>query len=116
MVTYDVAGLNNCADDLWTLLDVAADQKKSCVHAVFGKNIEQSQSVRVVGAVVVSQCELARGARESGESLAIPLTCRRHGLVTGGDDGRGANRASQGEGEHVGIVNASEKVEFRMQK
>ena len=104
VVADDVAGLDEGASDFGMLANVESDQKKSCVDVVFGEDFEKSQTVQGVGAVIVGEGELAGGARQSGESLAIPLAGRRHGLVTGGNRGCGGDGASEGEGEHVGIV------------
>ena len=73
MIAHNVASLNNFAGDVRTLLHIAPDQKKSCLHAMPGENFQQSQSVRIIGAVVVGQRNLPRAARQSSESSPIPL-------------------------------------------
>ena len=60
VVADNVSSFDNFAGDVRTLLHVASNQKKSCVHAVLGENFEQPQSVRIVGAVVIGQCDLSR--------------------------------------------------------
>ena len=105
VVADDVAGLDDFADDFRTLLDVASDQKKSCVHVVLGEDFQQAQGVRIVGAVVVGERDLARAARQSGEGLPIPL--RRSAPWTGNRRQPRLRRRRRrlGRGEHVGIVN-----------
>lgn len=100
----DVAGSSDFAGEIGTLLDVASDEKKSCLDIVFSEDLEQAQSVRIVGTVVVGEGEFARVVREAGESFAIPLGSGRHGLVGRGRGGREGCGGGQGESEHVEIV------------
>jgi len=83
-------------------LDVASDEEKSCVDIVLREDFQQAQGVWVVGAIVVSQCELPGSARQAGEGAAEPLSGGRHGLVAGG--GRGGGCRGEHGSEHGGIV------------
>lgn len=69
MIADNVAGLDDLAGEIGALLDVASDDKESCLNVVFGEDFEQVQSVRVVGTVVVGESDLARAARQAGESF-----------------------------------------------
>ena len=100
---HNVAGMNDFTGDVWTLLHVASNQKKSCVDIVAGQDFQQSLRVRVVRAVVVSQRNLPRSARQPREGSPIPSPRRRHRLITRGAGGRGGD-SSQGERKHAGIV------------
>src|ERR1700693_2834166 len=96
VVADDVSGLDDLAGNLRLLVDVASDQKKSCVYVVFCENFEQAQGVRVVGAVVVGECELARSGGQSGEGFSVPLRSWSHGLVA--CENRGCSGDDGGEG------------------
>lgn len=104
VIADGVAGLDKLTCDFGTLPHVASDQKKGCVHAVPGEDFEQSHRVRFIGTIVVSERDLAGAARESSECFSIPLSGRRHGLVTCGCGCRDGDGVGKGEGEHVGIV------------
>jgi len=103
VVADDVAGLDDLAGELGALVDVASDQEKSCVDIVLREDFQQAQGVWVVGAIIVSQCELPGSARQAGEGAAEPLSGGRHGLVAGGGQGGGGCRGEHGS-EHGGIV------------
>ena len=104
VIADGVACMDDFAGEIGTLLNVASDEKESCVNIVFGEDFEESRSVRIVGTIVIGESELARAVRESGESFAIPLAGGRHGLVGRYCGGREGCGAGQGESEHVGIV------------
>ena len=87
VIADGVSGLNDGAGDFWALVDVAADQKKSCVDIVAGEDVEQAKSVWVVGAVVIGEGELARTLGQASEGFSIPLAGWGHGLVAGGGCG-----------------------------
>src|SRR6202035_4264772 len=105
VVADDVASSNNFASDIRTFFNVAPDQEESCVDAVFSEDVKQVLSVRVIGAIVVGEGELARAVARSCESFAVPLPRRRHGLVARSNGGCGGDGAGQGESEHAGLVN-----------
>jgi len=91
-----VARLGDLSGDFPALLDVASDHKKSCVHVVFREDFEKTQSVRIVGTVVVSERDLFGTARKAREGAAVPLAGGRHGL-----ESRGSKcGCSGGSGEH----------------
>lgn len=60
VIADDVTGVDNLAGEIGALLDIASDEKESRLNLVFGEDFEQAQSVRVVGAIVVGESELAR--------------------------------------------------------
>ena len=93
MVTNDVAGLSDGAGDFRMLSDVTSDEEKSCVHVVFGEDVEKAQSVRVVGAVVVGEGELAGVVAKAGKSLSAPLGGWSDGLIARGDGDCGGSCA-----------------------
>ena len=73
--------------------------------------------MRVVGTVVVGESDLARVGWEASEGLSEPLAGWSHGLVAGCGGGCGERGcAGKGEGEHLGIVNGSQKSKVKMQK
>ena len=78
VVAKDVAGLDDLADDLGPLLNVASNQKKSRVYLMLGEDIQSTQGVRIVGAIVVGECELLRPAGETREGASVPLSGGRH--------------------------------------
>ena len=84
-------------------MDVAADQKKGCVDVVVGEDFEQAQGVRVVGAVVVGEGELARIPGQAGEGFSVPLAGGGHGLVAGGDGGGCADAAVRARASMGGL-------------
>src|SRR5208283_578948 len=81
VISNNVAGLHNFADDFGLLLNVASDEKESCVHVLPGEDFEQAQRVWIVGPVVVGERELPGSTGEAGEGAAIPLPGGRHRLV-----------------------------------
>src|SRR2546429_243088 len=104
VIPNDVSGLDGFADDVWALLNMAADTEKGGVHAVSGEDFEQGPSVRDVGAVVEGEGELARAAWQSGEGWTTPLGGRRYGLVAGsGGCGRDGG-SGEGKANHARIV------------
>ena len=58
VIADHVSGLDDFADDVGALLDVASNHEKGCVYVVLREDFEQAQRVRIVGAVVVSQRDL----------------------------------------------------------
>ncbi len=87
VIADDVSCLRHRARNIRALLQVAADYEKRRSHTVLGQHIEQLQRVRIVWPIVVGQCDLLASTDSSGKRPAIPLSCRRHGLVA---CGRGA--------------------------
>ncbi len=65
MVSNHVSGLYQFANDVRSLLHVAADQEKCCVDIVPGQHFQQAQGVRIVGPVIVSERQLFRRPRPS---------------------------------------------------
>ncbi len=104
MVSDNVTGSNNFPRDVRTLPHVAPNQEKSRRNAVPRKDFEQSQTVRIIGTVVIGQRNLARAPRQPSKSPPIPLPRRRHRLISRCNSSRGGN-ASQGKRKHEGIVN-----------
>src|ERR1022692_370449 len=103
VVADDVACVDNLAGNLGALLNVASDQKKSCLYVVSGENLQQPLRVRVVGAVIVGKRELFRPAGEACKGPAVPLSGGRHRLISRGNSAeRGGS--SQSKAEHAGIV------------
>jgi hypothetical protein len=96
VVAHDVSGFDDLPHDFRLLLHVASDQEKSCVYIVLGKNIQQTQRVRIVWPIVVGERDLIGATWQAGERAPLPLSRRRHGLIT-----RGSNRGSDDRpGEH----------------
>ena len=104
VVADDVAGLDNFADDFRMLPHVVSDQKESGVDAVPREDFQQTQRVRVVGAVIIGEGDLMGGTGESDESFPVPLRRRRHRLVRGCSGGSDGDSGGQDWGEHGGIV------------
>ena len=88
VIADGVASLGYLAGDVRTLLDVASDQKKSCRHTMPGEDVQQTQRMRVIRPVVVGERELFGSRSKAGEGAAVPLTGRRHGLISGHDRSR----------------------------
>ena len=84
VVSDDVSGFHQFANDVWTLLHVAPDQKKCGVNIVPRQYFQQAQSMRIVGTVIVSKRQLLRSAAQPGKCTAKPLPGRRHGLIAHG--------------------------------
>ncbi len=103
VIADDVAGLDNFSGDLRMLTHVAADEKKSRMDAVQGKDFKKALGMGVVGSVVVGEGDLASAARRAAESFSVPLPGRRHGLVTRRDR-RGESGAGDDVAEHGSIV------------
>ena len=113
VIADDVAGADDFMSEIGALLDVASDEKESCVNIMFGEDFEQAQSVRIVGTVVVGESDLASVVRKAGESFAVPLAGGGHGLVGRYCGGREGCGAGQGESEHMGIVIGLSNADFR---
>ncbi len=116
VIADDVSCLRYRARNFGALLDEAADHEKRRSHAVLGQHIEQLQRMRIVWAVVVGQGDLLASTDSTSECSSVPLTCRRHGLVACGRGSSGSGRESNESGKHERIVNASQKLEVRLQK
>ena len=84
MVPDHMPGFHQLANNIRTLLRVAADQEKCGVDIVPGKDFQQAQGMRIVGPVVISERQLLRPAAQPGEGTAEPLPGRRHGLIARG--------------------------------
>src|SRR6202140_1202982 len=96
VVAHDVSGFDDLPYDFRPLLHIASDQKKSCAYAVLGKDVQQTQGVRIVWPIVVVEGDQLGAAWQARERAPVPLSRRGHGLIT-----RGSNRGSHGRpGEH----------------
>src|SRR5579864_3179996 len=103
VISDSVSRFDNLACNVGALLYVATDQKKSCMHAIPGKNIQQVQSVGIVGTVIIGERDLLAAARQAGERWAEHLPRRRHRLIPRSNRGdRGGS--SQFNEEHAGIL------------
>ena len=103
MITNDVASPNDLACDVGTLLHEAADQEKSCMHIVAGKDLQQAQGVRIVGTIIIGERDLLAAASQAGECAPVPLPRGRHRLISC-SDGAERRATSQDKAEHAGIV------------
>ena len=104
VVADDVACIYDLAGDVRALLNVASDQKKSCVHLVLRENLQKAQGVGIVRAVVVGEREQFRPGREACEGAAVPLSGGRHGLVTSGNRGGSGGCGGEHGSEHGRIL------------
>jgi hypothetical protein len=104
VIANDVSAFDEFLDDVGTLLCIASDQKKCGFRVVTGENFQQTKRMRIVGAVVIRKSELLRSQRDAGKGATVPLACRRHRLIAGGDECTGNSRAGEYGGEHGGIV------------
>src|SRR6185437_3369484 len=113
MVPDYVSTFGNFNRDIWPLMHIAADQKKSSMNVVPGKNIKQVESVRVVRSVVESECNLLRTALPTAESPPKPLASRRNRLIS--STYQGSTGGSGREHEHGRIVpkGRNQKAEVR---
>ena len=97
MVPDHVSGLHQFTNNVGALLDVTADQKKCGMNIMPGQDFQQTQSMRIVGAVIVSERQLFLAALQPGERPSEQLPGWRHGLVahggSGGDCGGGGEVA-----------------------
>ena len=105
VVADGVAGFGDVASNVGALLHVASDQEKSGMNLVLGQDLQQTQSVRVVGAVVVGECDLPGSARHPGESSTTPLAAGSHRLISTGYSSGGGDGAGYHVAQHAGIVN-----------
>src|ERR1700688_617644 len=95
MVAHDVSGFDDLPYDFRPFLHIASDQKKSCAHIVLGKDVQQTQGVRIVWPVVVRERDPFAATWQAGERAPVPLSRRRHGLIP-----RGSNGGDSGPREH----------------
>ncbi len=71
MVAYNVTGFGECANDVWLLLDEAAEDKERRLHIMLRQHIHQPERAGIVGAVVIGECQLARAGRQSNERASV---------------------------------------------
>ena len=91
--------------DIRPLPHKAPDDEKCCLHILPGKNLQQTQSVRVVGTIVVSQRQLLGSTLDPSKRSPKPLPRRRLGLIAHSNR-RYSNTSPQGEATHdAAIVN-----------
>src|SRR5437763_13138925 len=93
-----MSGLLNGADDVRALAHVFSNQEKCCPGIMFSQQIEQMQSVRIVGAIIVGEEDLPWIAAMR-QCAAIKLRPRRHGGVSGITGGRGSRKTCKSQ-EH----------------
>ena len=105
VVANNVSRSGDRARNVRPLLHVASDQEKRGMHPVPRQQFQQAQRVRIVGAIVVSQRDLPRAARQSRERPAIPLTRRRHGLIARSRRCHGGSCPGDNQAQHGEIVN-----------
>jgi hypothetical protein len=103
MISNRMSRLRNLAHDIRPLSHIASDQKKSRAHSVPGKNIEQSQRMPIVWAIIVSKRQLSRTGSKACECFPVPLRSRHHRLIACGN-GRSRANCSSGKSEHVRIL------------
>jgi hypothetical protein len=103
-----VAAFRDLGHYVGSLANIAANQKKCCMNVMAGQNIQQVQSMRIVGTVIEGKCHLLRPASSLAKSASEPLAGGSHGLISGRYHG---GSSSSGERKHGGIVK-----EVRMQK
>src|SRR5580692_8157376 len=85
MIANDMPGLRQLESDIRPLLCVSPDQKKRRLRVVPGQNLQQTERVRVVGAVVENQRQLPASRSHSAKRSTVPLPGRRHGLIASGN-------------------------------
>ena len=78
-----------------------------------GQNIQQTQGVRIVGPVIVSEGQLLRRLPQPGKSPPEPLPGWRHGLVTCCRNGSGASSANNESVHTAAIVKAFQMEDRR---
>jgi len=105
MIADGVPGSHQLAHEVRPPIHVPPDEKKCCAHVVPGKNVQHMQSVRVVGAIVVSQRQLPGPRFESGKGSAIPLPGRCHGLIANCTGCDGNTNRKGGATHNAAIVN-----------
>jgi len=107
VIPHHVSQIKNLTHNIGSLCDIAADQKESSVHAVFGKNFQEAERMRVVWTIIVGECELARATRKTNQAPPIPLSLGGHRLIAGyeGHCARGA--ADDVADRHAPIVTAA---------
>src|SRR5215472_10593594 len=81
VVANGVAGSLDRANNLRPLADVLSNQKKSGFGPMFGQQIEQMESMRIIGAIVKCQSHLSR-IPPVGKCAAVELRMRRHGGIS----------------------------------
>ena len=84
MVPDYVSTTGDFGNDVRSLADVTADEKERGMNVMAGENIEQMESVRIVGSIVEGQGNLLRAARAAAKSASKPLAGGGHGLVSSG--------------------------------
>jgi len=92
------------AHDVRPLSYETANDKKRRPHIMLGQNVQQTQRVRIIGAIVVCERQLLGPMAEPGEGAPVPLPRGRHSLVTSGRCCPGTRDSGQ-DIEHEGIVN-----------
>ena len=96
MVADKVTGGVNSADNLRTLADETADQKKSGADVVHGEDVQQLKCIWVVGAVIIGEREFVR-VTTANDGVAENLRSGPHGGI--GVSARGKRGRSSGGGD-----------------
>src|ERR1700756_1963272 len=104
MVAHEVSGFDDLPYYFRPLLHKASDQKKSCAYIVLGKDVLQTQGVRIVWPVVVGEGDPFGATSQAGERVAVPLSRRRHGLIPHGSKCGSDCRPGEHGSEHGRIV------------
>src|ERR1019366_4882804 len=103
MIANGVPGFDQFTNHIGPLLHVTADEKKSRLHIVLGKNLQKAKGVRIIGAIVKGESQQLRSATRSGKRPPQPLSSWGHGLITRGGDS-GHSGGSESWAEHGGIL------------
>src|SRR2546427_12912618 len=89
VVANEMPGVVNCPCDLRTLPRVFPDQEEGSFGSVLCQHVEQAQSVRIIGAIVIGERHLS-GISAMSAGAPVELRPWRHGRISGiaGSSGR----------------------------
>ena len=104
MVPNCVPRLRNFTRNIRPLLHISPNQKESRFHIFLRQGVQQSQRMRFIRPVVVSQRQRSLRRAFSGKRPPIPLPRRCHGLISS-ENRSHANRAPYGPKHRHVIVN-----------
>src|SRR3954466_9824776 len=113
VVSDHMPSFHQFANDVGTLLHVAADKEKCGLNIVPSQDFQEALSVRIVGTVVESERQLLGSAGQPSESPAKPLPRRGHRLIARGTSSSDCSSGKDTAVHVAAIVNAGERFQIR---
>lgn len=110
VIADGVSSLDEAANDVGTLLNVTADQKKCGFDIGARENVEKLAGVGIVGAVVISQRQLLGFLRQARKTAPVELPGRDHGVQSGEGGGGARGGGTEDGGKHGEILSGDRAI------